>query len=147
MKIASVGALFFASLSLFAAHGFAEEPADARQTLALSGSERDWVLGDMRGHLAAITAVVSALSQGDFETARKAATENGMIGLAYVPKTIPAKTSDIWKEWMRNLHMGFDAVADGLAKHETEQQVLRRVGGLMQNCVACHATYRIVNTP
>ena len=47
---------------------------------------------------------------------------------------------------MGNVRGGFDTIATSAAAGQPVPRVLGEVAAMMQNCVACHRTYRIVET-
>lgn len=42
---------------------------------------------------------------------------------------------------------GFDQIADEAAARTPTTQINKKLADLMRNCVACHQTYRIMDTP
>ncbi|PCJ07418.1 MAG: hypothetical protein COB16_10975 [Rhodobacteraceae bacterium] len=62
----------------FVVKGNVEPHADGRTVVLLSADERNMVLGEMRGLLEAVQAVVQAAVEGDMEAVSAAAREVGM---------------------------------------------------------------------
>lgn len=131
-----------------AAHMFIDRgqaaASDDRTAIELTAEERNIILAEMRGFLESIQEIVQGLAANDMNSVAKAAERSGM-----------AATRDIPGSLMRKLPMGFKELGgpthkrfDGLAREATElgdvQIITEKLGVLMQNCVACHASYRLV---
>jgi hypothetical protein len=103
----------------------------------------------MRGHLTALTTINVALGNNEAEIAQKAAVTHGMAELSEPgrPENFRSKTNPTWVSLAISLHKDFDSVAQGIAEREDAKQIHARIGKLMQNCVACHAAFKIVEKP
>lgn len=125
------------------------DETDTRQAINLTSAEKNWLLNDMRGHLSAIATINAALATGDVDAARAMATAHGMAQMSEPgrPPNFRAKTNPKWVSLAVSLHKDFDSVAQGLSEHEPLQQTVGRIGKVMQNCVACHAMHKVVETP
>lgn len=136
-------AIFLGGLFLAMLPAYAEDNADSRQVLPLAKDERIWLLNDMRGNLATVSALVGAIATGNRDEAEKLANEHGRAYVARVPQSIKAKADQTWRSLAGSMHGSFDELAKGLGEGETTSQSLARLEKVMQNCVACHATYRV----
>ena len=138
------------ALILIGSSGVASgQELDTRQPIQLSASDKQWVLNDMRGHLTALTTINVALGNNEAEIAQKAAVTHGMAELSEPgrPENFRSKTNPTWVSLAISLHKDFDSVAQGIAEREDAKQIHARIGKLMQNCVACHAAFKIVEKP
>ncbi|WP_428827634.1 hypothetical protein ACLIKD_06430 [Azonexus sp. IMCC34842] len=123
---------------------YAEDFTDTRQVVNLLPAERVWMLGEMRTNLSTISAILTALSGGNAEQARNAALDRGTVRLNDPErKKISEKAPDGWKPLSKNIHQGFDSIAKSIGAGAPQSQTLSQLGSLMQNCVACHAAYRV----
>ncbi len=135
-------AIFLSSLAQVA---FAQYKVDTRQIVTLSVEERAWLMNEMRGHLSGIEKTISGLSQGDIEAVREAAIDRGTPHLSDPTRMkFPQKVPDAWKVLAGNMHKGFDSVLTSVNNKDSVKETLTRISNLTQNCIACHAAYRIV---
>lgn len=120
---------------------------DSRLALPLTPAERGYVLGQMRLFVESIQGIAAGLSDGQRVRAAEAAAARGLERNAndpQFPPTLGAKLPAEWKQLGGALRRGFDGLAQGIGDGEGPQQSLAQLGDVMKNCVACHATYRIV---
>ncbi len=114
---------------------------DGRTAILLQPSERDMVLSEMRELLSSVQGVIGGLSPAGraqaAAAARRAGTEEA-VDIALMAK-LPLE----FKQLGMAMHEGFDELAAAIDQGESSEQVLNRLSGLLQRCVACHATYRI----
>jgi hypothetical protein len=122
-----------------------------RQTILLTVTEQDYLIGEMHRNLEALSSIISALAQNDARNAEQAAASRGMASYGdrdpSRPKTLSAKLPPAWKPMATSLRQGFDQLAESLSAHETTAQSLRRVSQLMAICTGCHASFRFVTQP
>ena len=100
----------------FILSGAVAPSSDGRQALLLEAGERDLVLAEMRGFLEAVQAVPGSLV--------------GKLPLSF-------------KKLGLDTHKKFDMLALDADELEDPEHSLQQLSELMQNCVACHAAYRI----
>lgn len=62
---------------------------------------------------------------------------------ADVEPTIMAKLPLPFKQMGMSIHQDMDALADAIARHETPQQILRRLSSMTARCTTCHDMFRI----
>jgi len=145
-RVRVLGAL----LCVVAGAAVADEKADARVPVALSAGEQAWLLGEMRRNVVVLQQMTAALSEGRSAEVHELAAAFGTLPSAKDPTRPPQlrqKLPAVWLGLTHQLHQDFDGIAEGAAAMETTAQTLARVSRLMQNCVACHSTYRLVEAP
>ncbi len=126
------------------------QQADTRLPIALNAAEKAWLFNEMRENVVAIQAITAALSENDAAKVQQIASALGMEPWSKDPTRPPnfrSKFPPPWSALAVQVHKDFDAIAVGAAANETTRQMLARVGKLMQNCVGCHAVYRVVEGP
>lgn len=136
-RVASALLLLAASATAGAA-----EPDD-RQPLLVSAKQRDHVLGEMRGLLSGIQAIVAALSKDDMAAVAGAARSLGM-GMAH--KAEGELKGALPKEFMAlgmSLHQDFDRIAESASAKRDPKELLRQMSEAMNKCNACHEGYQI----
>jgi hypothetical protein len=152
MIMKNVLGLVFAAGCLFAGTLSAEEIAtddqDSRTALALTRAEKAYVLGQMRLFVESIQIITGELVDGDKAKAVEAAAARGAKrnqNDPAFPSTLGAKLPQEWKQFGGSTRKGFDALADEIGKSENTGQSLKQLSEVMKNCVACHASYRVVD--
>lgn len=121
--------------------------SDGRTAILLAPGERDLVLSEMRGFLSAVQAITQAGVDQDVKKAVAAARQVGMANQREVPASLIAKLPLAFKKLGFDTHSRFDQLALNAEQFEDAGAVLPELAGLMQNCVACHAAYRIDPEP
>jgi ABC-type sulfate transport system substrate-binding protein len=105
------------------------------------------VLAEMRQMLRSIADVLTGLAEGDTSAAATAARASGMAAAVDVAPEVAVLLPNAFIQLGMSTHQGFDALADQLEAAVPQQQALAALAGLTQNCVACHASYRIDEAP
>ena len=131
----------------FFVKGWTVPSRDSRTAVALSESERDQVLGEMRQLLKSVHGVLQGVSTQDLPAAGKAARAAGMGMAADVNPALIAKLPLPFKAMGMSVHRDFDGLADGIQSGERSEQVLKRLTELTSRCTACHELYRFSTSP
>lgn len=106
------------------------------------------MLRNMRDHLAALMEIQQALGSGAFERAADIAENRlGMSslaahGAAHMAPHMPKEMQNIGTEMHRQASQ-FARLAQEAAVDRNVKQAITKLASLTQQCVACHATYRI----
>jgi len=119
---------------------------DGRQALTLEPAERDLVLTEMRMFLSSVQQITQALTEKDMETVVKAAREVGAAAQQTVPGSLMGKLPLAFKKLGFDTHTKFDTLALDAEQLGDPEYTLKQLSTLMNNCVACHATYQIQST-
>lgn len=127
----------------FLIQGKTRPSADGRTAIILTPGERDLVLTEMRAFLTAVQSIVDKANQKDAPGIAKAARAVGMGAAGAVPASLMGKLPLGFKELGMGTHHGFDQLALDVAQMGDAQQILVDLAALMNNCIACHAAYRI----
>jgi len=128
---------------LFLVRGDTRPASDGRLAIQLSAGERDMVLAEMRTFLASIQAIVTAIGRNDPAAVAVAARRVGAAAQQVVPASLVGKLPLDFKKLGFDTHERFDGLALNAEQFEDSGQALEELAELMQNCVACHAAYRI----
>lgn len=140
--------LIFAAASLVLAYVFlirgATAPAsDGRTAVLMSPGERDLVLAEMRGFLEAVQRITAAVSRDDAAAVTAAAWRVGAAAQRGVPASLAGKLPVEFKTLGFDTHERFDQLAMDAEQFGDTGVVLPAFAELMNNCVGCHAVYRI----
>jgi hypothetical protein len=127
----------------FLIQGSVTASSDGRLAILLTPGERDMVLGEMRSFLASVQQITQAISEDELDKAVEAAKKSGMAAQGAVPGSLIGKLPMEFKKLGFDTHSKFDQLAMDTKDLGDGSQTLSGLATLMQNCVACHAAYRI----
>lgn len=130
----------------FIVQGDTQTLADGRVAIQLSDSERDLVLSEMRAFLATLQAITEGATGDDLAMAASAARKAGIAAQRGVPVALMAKLPLEFKQLGVDTHRQFDQLALDAEQLGDADLTLNQMSRLMQNCVSCHAAYRITLT-
>lgn len=116
---------------------------DGRQAIVLNADERNLILAEMRTMLGSVQGVVDGIANKDMKRVAQAARLSGSAAAAQVPAGLMSKLPLGFKQLGHTAHQGFDEIVVGAESGEPEDMLLARLGERLNNCVACHATYRL----
>ncbi len=126
----------------FILSGSAEKTDDGRIAIQLTPAERDLVLSEMRTFLDSVQQITQGVANNDFDAAAKAAHTVGRAAQQGVPGTLIGKLPLEFKKMGFDTHSQFSQLALDAEQLGDSGQTLEQLGTLLQNCVACHATYK-----
>lgn len=129
--------------AVFFVRGQTHMAADGRQAIDMTEDEKNLVLTEMRGMLASVQGVTAGIANKDMKRVAQAARQSGSAVAAQVPATLMAKLPLQFKQMGMAAHQGFDEIVVGAESGEPEDMLLSRLGERLNNCVACHATFRL----
>jgi hypothetical protein len=122
--------------------------ADSRQLVQFPEPMRLHTITSMRDHLLALQEIDVALSQGAFDKAAAIAEQRlGMSslelhGAAHIAPFMPQAMQDIGTQ-MHRAASRFAIDAQTASVSNDLRPALASLGTVMQQCVACHAAYRL----
>ena len=127
----------------FIFQGSVTESSDGRIAIQLNANERDLVLEEMRAFLESVQQITKAVTENDMKIVSENARKVGKAAQAAVPGTLIGKLPIDFKTLGFDTHSKFDQLALNAEDFGDSSQVLIQLSELMQNCVGCHAAYRI----
>ncbi|KAF0103343.1 MAG: hypothetical protein FD187_1225 [bacterium] len=145
----------FLALATLAAHptGASEpgshqhgKPDDSRKPLVFNSEEAAHVRQEMRLFLVSVKKIVTAAADNDMKMVAEAASEAGLAAAHQVPAGLRAKLPLEFKQLGHATHVGFDDLARDAASLGDANLAMKQLGQVMQNCVSCHASFRIAAT-
>ncbi len=126
--------------------GNVQPSEDGRQAVMLSKDERNTLSLEMRTWLQSTQRILAATTANDFDAAIISAKASGMGAEAGVPGSF------FWKLPLEMKALGFDTrrkfddIAAEAAGTKNSGRVLSKLAVAMNNCTACHAMYRFVES-
>jgi len=127
----------------FIVQGNTAESSDGRTSILLNPAERDLVLAEMRAFLMSIQQINSAIAEDNMKLVAESARKVGKAAQGEVPASLVAKLPLPFKKLGFDTHTRFDQLAMDTDDLGDANYALAQLAVLMQNCVACHETYRI----
>jgi hypothetical protein len=121
---------------------------DGRQLVELPDPMRQHTIANMRDHLLALQEIDMALSRNEFDNASSIAEKRlGMSslelhGAAHIAPYLPQGMQDIGTR-MHRAASRFAVEAQSASVSNDVRPALGALGSVMQQCVACHAAYRL----
>lgn len=119
-----------------------EKVEDNREIVPLTASETAIVLAQMRQMLASVQGVTDGLARGDTPAVIEAASQSGMAMMQGVPAQIRAKFPPPFRQMGMASHRAFDQIVSEAGSAKGPAPLLKLLSESIQNCVACHASYR-----
>lgn len=126
----------------FILSGSAEKSDDGRLAIQLTPAERDLVLGEMRTFLSSVQQITQGVASNDFDAAAKAAHEVGVAAQQGMPGTLIGKLPLEFKKMGFDTHAQFSQLELDAKQLGDSEHTITQLGTLLENCVACHATYK-----
>jgi hypothetical protein len=131
----------------FIFQGSTSPSTDGRSSIHLNADERDLVLTEMRAFLNSVQKITQGISEDDMPLVAEYARLVGKAAQGEVPGTLVGKLPLAFKKMGFDTHTKFDQLAMDADDLGDSNYALVQLSGLMQNCVTCHASYRIDITP
>ena len=151
LAISAASGTFLLATAQTHQHEMAEPPAaqaDSRQRVRFPEPMLRHTIANMRDHLLALQEIDIALSKNDFERAANIAEQRlGMSsleahGASHIAPYMPQAMQDIGTQMHRSASR-FAVEAQNASVSNDIRPALAALGGVMQQCVACHAAYRL----
>jgi len=116
---------------------------DGRTAVVLQPGERDFVMKEMRGLLAATQEIIEGANQGDTQRIVKAARGAGMAGAADVNPALMVKLPVEFKKLAMGMHGDMDEIAKAGEAGKPVPELLKMTSNALAKCVACHSAWQI----
>ncbi len=125
--------------------GEVQPSEDGRQAVMLSKDERNALLLEMRNWLQSSQNILAAASAKDFDAVAKSARASGMAAEADTPGSLFRKIPVEMKALGFGTRKKFDEIAADAEQNKDAGQTVAKLSEAMNNCIACHATYRFTD--
>ena len=127
----------------FILQGSTSPSVDGRSSIHLNADERDIVLTEMRAFLSSVQKITQGVAEDNMQLVAEYARQVGKKAQGEVPGTLVGKLPLAFKKMGFDTHSKFDQLAMDADDLGDGSHTLAQLSTLMQNCVACHETYRI----
>ncbi|WP_019895213.1 hypothetical protein [Hydrogenovibrio halophilus] len=125
----------------------AHSPADSREIIWLSPSERATVLAEMRQFVVASQAILQGVLDENWQTVEDAAREVGVRQMRQTPPGLRDKLPEGFMRLGPKVHRGFENIADEASGLADKTVVLQKLADLQQHCISCHASWQFKARP
>ncbi len=116
---------------------------DNRIAVIMTKDERSLILDEMRAFLVSVQGVSQAITNNDMEKVAKLAHEAGMAAEANTPGALLQRLPIGMKKLGFGTRDQFDEIAKTATTSKDAKVARKQLDSLMNNCIACHATYRL----
>ena len=143
LSVVILAVLLLGTIYKFVIEGSTRTSSDNRLAIQLTAGEKDLVLAEMRAFLASVQQITHGVSSKDMQLIATSARTVGLAAQQGMPGSLMGKLPLEFKQLGRDTHEQFDLLALDAEQLEDAEHSLSQLGALMQNCVACHAAYRL----
>jgi hypothetical protein len=116
---------------------------DGRINVVLTKDERDLVLAEMRAFLVSVQGVSQAITENDMKKVAELSHKAGMAAETDTPGALLQKLPLGMKKLGFGTRDKFDEISASAKENKDANIVRKQLDTLMQNCIACHASYRL----
>ncbi len=117
---------------------------DERVAVNLSKDERNLILNEMRNFLISTQGVSEAITNNDLKLVAKLASKAGMQAEKNTPGALLTKIPLAMKTLGFDTRHKFDQIASDALQHGDPILSRNQLDTLMKNCIACHASFKII---
>jgi hypothetical protein len=117
---------------------------DERVAVVLSKDERNLILSEMRNFLISTQKISEAITNDDMELVATLAKSAGMAAEENTPGSLLAKIPLSMKTLGFDTRKRFDQIAADAEQLKVPIHSRRQLDQLMKNCIACHASFKII---
>ncbi|MCF6190784.1 MAG: hypothetical protein L3J51_09910 [Cocleimonas sp.] len=135
--------LIIGALGFIMTKGSVAPSTDNRINVVLNKDERDLVLDEMRQFLISVQGVSSAITNNDLKKVEELAHKAGMAAELNTPGALLQKIPGGMKKLGFGTRGLFDDISAAAKAGEEPLALRKRLDSLMNNCIACHAAYRL----
>lgn len=116
---------------------------DGRSEIKMTPENREYVMAEMRGFLESVQKINEGIAKNDPKIIEKVGHESGSCKVDGVPKGLVKSLPLGFKKMGFETHELFDVMAKMAQENYDRQQTQEKLNQLLNNCVACHKTYKI----
>lgn len=116
---------------------------EGRSAINMTKENREFVMAEMRGFLESVQKVNEGISKNDPNLIIAVGKQSGTCKVNAVPQGLVKSLPLGFKQMGLNTHELFDEMAKMAKEKYDRQQTQEKLNQLLNNCVACHKTYKI----
>lgn len=116
---------------------------EGRYEIKMTKENREFVMAEMRGFLESVQKINEGIAKNDPEIIAKVGQQSGTCKMDAVPQGLVKSLPFEFKQMGFQTHELFDVMAKMAKKKYDRQLTQEKLNQLLNNCVACHKTYKI----
>jgi len=136
--------LGLAYILLFTGTELVKLPNDTRTTVKYAPDLRELVMSEMRDYVVVMADIQQGIADNDPQKIYEAASRQGQASIDDTPARLLKLSPLACKKMGFRGHHLFQAIADSARVNYNPQTTIKQMAELSNNCVACHATYKVV---
>ena len=136
--------LILAYILLFAGTELVKMPNDTRITVKYAPDLRELVMSEMRDYLVIMADIQQGIAENNPDKIYEAASRQGQASIDETPARLLKLSPMACKQMGFQGHHLFQAIADSAKTNYNPKTTIKQMAALTNNCVACHATYKVV---
>jgi cytochrome c556 len=123
--------------------GNVQPSEDGRTSVVLTKDERNFILEEMRAFLVSVQGVSQAITENNMEKVAELAHKAGMAAEANTPGAILQKIPLSMKKLGFGTRGKFDEISEAAKTKKDPALARKQLDALMNNCIACHVSFRL----
>jgi hypothetical protein len=148
-KVPTILAIAFLLSTLFLIYffvfrGTVVESDDHRVAIELSEPNAEFALKEMRDFLESIQQINEGIINKDSNQVYDGARKSGNEVVEQTPQGMMASLPIGFKKLGLSVHNGFDKIADSIRANNDFGYAQKEMNTLLNSCIACHRSYKIV---
>ncbi len=128
---------------MFVIKGTTYQEKDGRTAIEMTEGNKEFVLAEMRGFLESVQKINQGILENDANLISEAGKKSGGSVIAHAPKGLMKTLPSGFKELGFSTHDLFDILANTTPTNFDKTTTQNQLNQLLNNCVACHKTYKI----
>jgi len=136
--------LILAYILLFTGTELVKLPNDTRTTVKYAPDLRELVMSEMRDYLVIMAEIQQGIAENDPNKIYEAASRQGQASIDETPARLLKLSPLACKQMGFRGHHLFQAIADSAKTNYNPKTTIKQMAALTNNCVACHASYKVV---
>lgn len=136
--------LILTYILLFTGTELVKLPNDTRTTVKYAPDLRELVMSEMRDYLVIMAEIQQGIAENNPDKIYEAASRQGQASIDETPARLLKLSPMACKQMGFRGHHLFQAIADSAKTNYNPKTTIKQMAELTNNCVACHATYKVV---
>ncbi|MCY1661016.1 hypothetical protein [Chryseobacterium sp. SL1] len=120
---------------------------DSRSEIKMTKENREFVMAEMRGFLESVQKINEGIIKNDPNIIVNVSQQSGTCKVNAVPQGLVRSLPYEFKQMGFQTHELFDVMSKMAKEKYDRQQIQVKMNELLNNCVACHKTYKITAEP
>ena len=120
---------------------------DSRSEIKMTKENREYVMAEMRGFLESVQKINDGIAKNDPNMVAGVGEQSGACKINTIPQGLVRSLPYEFKQMGFHTHELFDVMSKMAKQKYDRQEIQVKMNELLNNCVACHQTYKITAEP